>query len=76
MGSGQIHLEPLKSLNVRVCLSDHTGSLENCRLSGKFAEQTLGCDVSMICFKWAKCFSKYLIKLNFCCRQKRFSVKL
>lgn len=47
MGSGQAHSEPLKTLDIRVCLSDHTGTLENCRLSGKFAEQTLGCDVSI-----------------------------
>lgn len=36
---------PLRIFNVRINLSDHTGSLRNCRLSPEAAEAVLGCSV-------------------------------
>lgn len=36
---------PLRTFNVRIDLSDHTGSLKNCRLSPEAAEAVLGCSV-------------------------------
>lgn len=59
VGSGQQCLEPLKTMDIRVSVSDHTGTLDNCRLSGKAAEQTLQCDVQLSIFTSQKF-------LNFC----------
>lgn len=44
--SGNVTLEPFEALDIKVSLTDHTGTLENCRLTGKFAERILDCDVS------------------------------
>lgn len=37
--------EPDISFNIFVTLTDHTGSLPNCKLTGKIAEKVLGCEV-------------------------------
>lgn len=38
---------PNQSFNIRVNLSDHTGTLKNCRLTAETAEAVLGCSVGI-----------------------------
>lgn len=46
MGCGDETPEVETSFEIRVALSDHTGSLSKCRLSGSSAEAVLHCPVS------------------------------
>lgn len=48
VGRGDESPDTETSFDLRVFLSDHTGSLVNCRLSGKNAEKVLNCTVSKL----------------------------
>ncbi|XP_034240920.1 meiosis-specific with OB domain-containing protein [Thrips palmi] len=37
---------PKRTFNIRISLSDHTGTLKNCRLTAEAAEAVLGCSVA------------------------------
>lgn len=41
VGSGAEYIEPYQTFDIRVWLSDHTGTLDNCKLTGKSAENVL-----------------------------------
>ncbi|KAL3279948.1 hypothetical protein HHI36_017454 [Cryptolaemus montrouzieri] len=45
VGQNTEFVEPDVSFDIRMSISDHTGSLSDCRLSGKAAEKILGCSV-------------------------------
>lgn len=60
VGRGDESPETETSFDLRVFLSDHSGSLVNCRLSGKNAEKVLNCTVSKL-----RIYEKYfLLKAN------------
>ena len=40
--------------NIIISVSDHTGTLNNCRLNQDVAEQIVGCKVSKPAIKWSK----------------------
>lgn len=52
MGSGDERAEIETTFDIRITLSDHTGSLTRCRLAGTIAETVLRCKVRFftICF--------------------------
>lgn len=52
-------IEPEMTYDIRVELSDHTGTLTNCRLTGHSAEIAMDCTVSIICV--LKAFLSYLL---------------
>lgn len=54
---------PNRMFNIRISLSDHTGTLENCRLTNEAAEAVLGCSVPH--FDAMSYDQKDLLRMNF-----------
>lgn len=48
MGCGDERSEIETTFDIKIALSDHTGSLSKCRLTGTIAETVLRCKVTQI----------------------------
>lgn len=74
------HLPPERSLDIRLELSDHTGVLTGCRLSGTTAEGVLRCNVQdfllkseeeVTCMKWRYLMERCAVRVLVLCNAGR-----